>query len=811
MERLVQDLRYALRALRKSPLFTTVVVLTLALGIGANTTIYTWLEGLVLHPLPVVHDADRLVLVKTRGPGGAEWSFSYPDARDIDRDARAIEGLVAQDMAQVSVRTGAANEQAERGWAVEVTSNYFSVLGLHPVLGRFFRASEDSAPGANPVVVLAYGYWQRRFAGDSSIIGRTISLNNHPFTVIGIAPPRFGGIIVALNFDLWVPASMDGAITGRDERLTSRGWRSFDAFARLKPGVTFQQAQAEIGAIGARLAGAYHEDEGTQKYIAPFDAAEVQKLFRPAVLALLGITAVVLLIACANVGNLLLARAAGRRREMGIRLALGARRAQLVRQLLAESLVLAICGGALGVGVAAWGADGLIALVPASPFPIALDFHQNARILLFAFVVTLGTVLLFGVVPALQASNPSVVPALKNEQGATGARGRLRSTFVVAQLSLSLVALVCAGLFMRSLRASESVDAGFRAPDHVLLVSTDLHLAGYDPSTGRVFDRQLLERVEAIPGVTSASLSGNVPLGFGGHNSSGTTVEGYTPGKDEDMSIDNDDVGPRYFETIGTALVAGRDVTATDDSGAMRVVIVNEAFAKRYWPRQDPLGKWIAFGSGIKRTVVGVAATAKYHKLAEAPLPFVFLPLAQSYGSGFTLHVRTAGDPTALTGALRRTFASLDPNVPFLDVRTFREHMAAAVFFQRLGAIMLGLFGALALALATMGIYSVIAYSVSQRTRELGIRTALGAARNDLLSLVLGEGMRLAAIGVGIGTVLALGAAQLVRSQLFGVSATDPVTFLAIGALLAAVALLATYLPARRAASIDPMVALRSE
>jgi predicted permease len=507
----------------------------------------------------------------------------------------------------------------------------------------------------------------------------------------------------------------------------------------------------------------------------------------------------------------MLSRAASRRREMGIRLALGARRWALVRQLLVESLIIAIAGGGLGLLIASWGSGMLGALMPPVPYPVNIPHSFDTRVLLFAMLASVGTALLFGVVPAMQASKPDLVVSLKSGVGNGGhGRGLLRGTLVVTQISLSVIALVAAGLFVRSLTAAQRMDTGYREPEKVLLVGTDLFLAGYDPSTGRVIERQILERVTALPGVVSASFSGIVPLGFGGNNTSSLTIDGYTPAKNENMSIHNDDIAPRYFETVGTPMIAGREFTAQDDSGAARVVVVNEAFVKRYLPGKEALGRWIDFGGG-KRTIIGVVASAKQKQLSETPLPFVFLPQAQDYNSNTTLYVRTAGDPKLLTETLRKTFTSLDPNLPFLDVRTFAEHMGAAVFFMKLGATMLGMFGVLALFLASMGIYSVIAYSVSQRTRELGIRTALGAARQDILSLVLGEGMRLTAVGLGIGGVLAFGVGMLLRSQLLGVGAADPVTFLSIGALLASVALIASWIPARRASRTDPMVALRTE
>jgi predicted permease len=810
MEALTQDIRYAFRALRKTPLFTIVAVLTLALGIGANTTIYTWLEGVVLRPLPIVKEYDRLVLVITRGPQNVRWSFSIPDWQDVAADAKLLEGVAISTGAPVSVRT---EGQAERAWGEVASANYFDILGVHPFLGRGFLPSGDSAVGAHNEVVLAYGYWRRKFAADSGIIGKTISINNHPLTVVGVMPPRFGGKTAGLQFDLWVPLSMVGVATGSPQMYASRTWQTYDAFGRLKPGVTFDEANAEMKAIGKRLAAAYPNQDGNLgRDLLPTSEDYVQAAFKPAVFAMLGVTVVVLLIACANIANLLLARAAARRREMGIRLALGARRSALVRQLMVESLIVAVVGGGLGILVASWSGGTLTALLPPVTYPVNIDVHLDGRVLAFAFLVTVVTVLLFGMVPALQASRPDLVPSLKDGAAAAShSRGLLRGTLVVAQIALSVVALVAAGLFTRSLRAGERMDTGYRSPDHVLLVTTDLLMAGYDRPHGRQIHDELLRRVEAIPEVASATTTDIVPLGFGGNNSQGAEIEGYVPQKDENMSIHDITVGPRYFETIGTPIIEGRDFTVRDDSAAQKVVIVNEAFAKKYWPGIDPIGRWINFSGTGQRVVIGVAATSKYKQLNETPVAMTFKPFLQDYHGDVTLEVRTTGDPMRVAKPLRNVFAQLDPNLPFLDVRTFSEHMGAAVYFMRLGAIMLGIFGALALVLSTMGIYSVVAYSVSQRTRELGIRTALGAATRDILALVLGEGLRLTAIGIITGSILAFGVGKLLASQLVGVGAGDPLTFFGIGALLAAVALFATLAPARRAARIDPMVALRTE
>jgi putative ABC transport system permease protein len=809
MDTMLQDLRYALRTLRKTTSITLLAVLSIGLAIGANATIFTWLDGLVLHPLPAVPALDRIVQLHTLGPQGAVWSVSYPDLQDWRAQTRGFTGLAGYDIIQASVRT---TGQAERAFGMIVTANYFDVLGVRPWLGRGFVPAEDSAPGAHPVVVLSYRYWSRHFSGDSGVIGRAALFNGQPFTVIGVMPPQFVGNFVGLSFDFWAPLTMLAQLTGGGDRLTSRDNQWLDAFARLKPGGTLAQARTEMRTVEARLAATYQEDRILSATADGFGSAPPVVWFRPAFLALLGITAVVLLIACANVANLLLTRAAGRVKEMSVRVALGARRSRLVRQLLLESGVLAVAGGAVGVAIAAWSKGLFGAFVPnAAPVPISLALPLSWRVLAFATGVTTLTVLLFGLIPALRASRPDLIPALKDEAVSRGmSRSTLRGALAVAQVALSMIALVAAGLFARSLRYAQSLDRGFTDPAHVLLIGTDMQLAGYSRERALPFYDQMLERVRATPGVRAASLVANVPLGFGGRNSSGATVEGYTPQPGENMSIQLNRAGPDYFHTMGTRILAGREFTAQDRSDGQPVAVVNQAFVDRYWRGLDPIGRHIGI-AGAARTVIGVVATGKYHALDEAPTPFVFLPLAQQYAGGVAFVVRTTVPAPSLVEPLRREFAAADPGVPFLDPQTLEEFTGAAVFVQRAVAWLLGAFGGLALVLAAMGIYGVVGYGVAQRTRELGIRTALGAGRREIFTLILSQGARITLVGLLTGGAAALGVAQVMRHQLLGVRPSDPATLAAISALLAGVALLACYLPARRAARVDPLVALRSE
>ena len=806
METLFQDIRYALRSLRKSPGFAIVAVLTIGLAVGMNTVAFTWMERFVLRPLPGVPASDELIAVVSAGPGGDIWQMSYPNFRDWREGVRSFEGLTAQSFEELSLRT---TGPAQRAWGVFAAANYFDVLRVRAALGRTFRPEEETQ--ATPVAVISHDLWQRAFAGDSGVVGRHMMLNGHDFTIIGVAPEKFAGTINVLRFDLWVPVTLYELLTPNRGALSGRGENWLDGIARLKPGVTIAQARQEINALNRRLADTYPNLRNTAVSVRWFSEAGGTQFFRPLMGALLGVTVVVLLVACANLANLLLARAAARRREIGIRLAVGAGRGRLVRQLLTESLVLALSGGIVGVLIALWGKDSMTALLPAAPYPIFVAYDLDARVLGVAFAMSGLTGVVFGLVPALQASRVDLVPALR-DGAATGpvSRSRVQAALVAAQVALSLVCLVCAGLFVRGLQRAQSLDTGMRDPQHVLLANTNFFLAGYSDSTGPAALDRLLERLRALPGVRSASVATMIPHNLGGWNSMGIDVEGYTFQPDEIAAIPYNRVGPDYFETIGIPIVRGRGITLEDRAASLPVAVVNEEFARRYWAGQDPLGKHITV-NGQQRAVVGVARNTGHDRLGGPTPPVFFRPVLQSWSSSFTLHVRTAGDPLAIQQAVRRAFAEVDPGLPLTDVRTLAEHIGAAAFVQRIGAWVLAAFGVVALVLSAVGLFGVLSYSVAQRTREMGVRLAVGASTRDVLALVVGKAMRLTAVGLGVGIVLAAGAGQLLRGQIFGVSPLDPVTFVAVVALLAAVAFLAAWLPARRAARVDPIVALRSE
>lgn len=806
MESLIRDVRFGLRGLLKRPGLTVVAILSLGLGIGANATVFTWLNGFVFQPLPAVPGFHRLVEVTTRAPGGGDWSLSYLSLRDWRAQSRSLE-LTGVDMMQLGLRGD--DGEIVRTWAGMVGGNYFDMLRVRPALGRLLtlRDEEERAP----VVVLGYSFWQSRFGGDSAVIGRPLVLNGQQLTVVGVAASRFGGTMIGLRWDMFMPVTARALLVGGTS-LTDRDWQFLDGVARLRDGYTMEQAAAELDGI-AKSVSQQVGDNGTRNgaKVKPYSEVGAAGFLKPVLLSLLGITAVVLLIACANVANLLLARAIGRRREIGIRLALGANRRRLIRQLFTESLVLGLLAGALGVTVAFWGRDLMLVFVPPAPFPIGLDLKVSGTVLLFTVLLTIGASVAFGLAPAVHASSPELVPTLKDEiGGAPRSRSRLQSFLVVAQVSLSIVSLVCAGLFARSLSAARNADVGFTGAERTLLISTDLQLAGVPDSSRVSTAAALLDGLRAVPGVEAASLIMRAPLGFGGQSSMSVNVEGYVAGRDENISVEYQAVGSDYFRAQGVPMVRGRGITTEDVATSQAVAVVNEQFANRFWPGQDAVGKRFSQG-GAWRTVVGVARQGVYHSLTEAPVAVTYLPHSQFAARSFDVLVRTPGDPMPLTPALRRVFQNVNADVPFLDVRTMAGHMQAAVFVQEMGATMLAAFGGIALALSAIGIYGVMSYTVSQRTREIGVRVALGAARRDVVALVVGRAMKLVAIGLVVGLAAAVGAGRLLRSQLVGVSPYDPLTFTGIALLLAAVAFAASAIPARRASRVDPLVALRSE
>jgi predicted permease len=841
LETLWRDCRYGARSLVKSPGFTAVAVLTLALGIGANTAIFSFVNAVLLRSLPVA-EPERLVYVF----GGTRASpynvSSYPDYVDYRDRNKVFSDLIAYSPVTLSLSS---NDQADMISGLIVTGNYFDALGVHARAGRTFLPEEDTTPGGHPVAVISHGLWQSRFAGDPRIAGRQLLLNGQPFTVVGVAPAEFNGAEAGQTNDIYVPMAMQalvrpprGGYSGEmnPDLLSRRGPRWLDMIGRLKPGVTVERAQAEMGTLTAQLAGAYpdtnREQTATVSPVSKGDPTQRGTLLSVAGL-LLAVVGLVLLIACANVANLLLSRAAVRRKEISIRLALGASRGRLIRQLLTESVLLALAGGAGGLLLAVWLVSAMRAYSPpANFFPVAFDFSLDKSVLGFTLLLSVLTGLVFGIAPALQASKPDLVAALKDETAlAPGARGRggrrfsLRNLLVVAQVALSLVLLVSAGLFLRSLQRAQRIDPGFDT-ERVLTMPLNINLLRYTKAQGQEFYRQVLERVTALPGVRSATLTRTPPLS-GASRQSTVTIAGQvapdrtsssesTGGGGENVA-DNvtltSPVALDYFRTLGIPLLRGRDFNAQDREGAPGVVIINESFARRYFPDQDPTGQRVSLSGaqGPWLEVVGLARDGKYITLGEAPAPFLYQPLAQRHESGMVLLVRTSGDPAQLVPSVRREVQSIERNLPLTNARSMAEMLRSSLFPARVGAILLGVFGLLALLLASVGLYGVMSYSVSRRTREIGIRMALGARSGDILRLVLRESLTLVAVGMLLGLIAAFAATRLLAGFLYGVSPTDPPAFIGIAVLLAAVALVASLVPARRAAHVDPMVAFRYE
>jgi predicted permease len=807
MATLLLDLRYGVRSLLKTPGLTIAAILSLALGIGANTTIFTWVQAVLLRPIPGASDPGSLSVAVLTSRDGGTRSWSYPNYRDV-RDRATRFDVVAQDELNMSV---AVDGLGERAFGALVSGNYFQVMGVAAAAGRLLTPEDDRTPGGHPVVVLSYPYWQRRFAANPDVVGQQIVVNNVPLTVIGVAQAGFIGSFMAIEVGAWVPMAMQPQMTGRS-RLEARGDGWMTSWVRARPGTTRAQASAEIDAIVQQLARDYPQaNEGRRAAVVP---AWKSPFGAPVVLAsmlavLSGVVMLVLAMACANVANLLLSRAVGRRREMAIRLSLGASRWRLLRQLLTESLLLALVSGAAGAAAVFWTSGLLMAFVPPFDVPIDLGLRVDGATLAFALAVSVLTGIFFGLAPAWQASRAETVTALKEEggRGSGGRTGRrLRSSLVVVQVAVCLVLLVGAGLFMRSLAAAQRLDPGFDTA-HQLTASLDLFPNGYTPESARQFHRLAIERMTALPGVASAAFSRQLPLGFSGSSSTRVQIDGYTPRGDEEIVVDYNIVSPRYFETMGIAVVGGREFGDADLPGAQRVVIINEAMARRYWGTRNPVGTRVTRGE--PHVVAGVVRDIKYRSLDERPSPHMYFALAQEYVSSVTLQVRTTGDPLALVAPLRDAIRAIDPALPLWDVRPVAGHMQQTVFAQRIGATLLGAMSALALLLAAVGLYGVIAYAVSQRTQEMGIRLALGASPGGLQRMILGHGLRLAAVGLAVGLAAAFAVAPLAASLLPGIEPIDPVTFAAVPALLLAIVAAAAWLPARRASAVNPIVALR--
>jgi predicted permease len=805
----LQDIRYSFRALGKSPGLTFVVVLSMALAIGANTTVFTWMDNILFNPFPVVRDSGQLLAlnsVEVGEPLRGLRPVPYVDYVEWRGRLSSFTDIALHSVQRMNMRAEG-QAQGQPAWSQIVSGNYFSTLELRPQIGRFFSADDQSSRA--PVIVLSHSFWQRRFGGDPRVLGQQVRLNGASLTVIGVAPQRFTGIISALSFDVWVPVWSQRAIMPQFDWMGDRSVQRMQAFARLRPGVTLAQAQEELRAVALRVSQAAGDIPARTAGIRYVRDTLLGSLMGSLSAALLVITALVLLTACANVANLLMARATSRQKEIAVRLALGASRARITRELLTHSVLLAVLGGMAGALLAFWSKDLLLAFKPRATLPVALQAEFRPVALAFAAVVTFLTAIIFGLLPALRASRLDLIPVLKDESRGSGSRrSKLRSALVIAQVAFSLVALVTAGLFLRSVQSARSLPLGFGDPDRVLLASADMTLAGLDEDAGRTAQQHLLERTRALPGVRAATFATMAPLGFGGHAMNATKIDGYVAGPQESMLIEKVFVADGYFETMEIPIVRGRAIEKQDQPGTLQAAVVNEAFAARYWPGLDPLGRRVDQGEGWS-TVVGVAKNSTVREFGETPFPLVYQSLAQNYLPMATLHARTVQDPHAMADTIRREFTAVSPDMPFFDPGTLTEHMAASTFVQTVGATMLGLFGGMALLIAAAGIYGVLAYSVAQRRREIAITVALGATPRRVLGAVLGEGLRLTLVGLLIGGALALGAGRLVSAQLLGVSPFDPLTLAASAALLVLVALAACAVPAWRASRVDPITVLR--
>ncbi len=806
-----QDIRYGVRMLRKNPGFTLIAVVTLALGIGANTAIFSLVNTVMLRPLPVAQP-DRVFEITPLRQGESVGNFSYPLYRDFRDKNDVLDGLAAYRFVPLSLSRSGNNE---RLWGYLVSGNYFDMLGVRAVRGRMFTQADDRVSGAHPVAVVSYGSWQRRFGGDPNLVGQTITINSNSFTVIGIAPPEFNGTVLIFTPEIFVPMMMANQIEPGSNWLENRGNGKIFALGRLKPNVSVTQTKAELDALAVQLGREDPAVGNMQFNIAP------PGLFLPMLRdytvgfagVMLAVVGLVLLIACTNLANLLLARAARRSKEIAVRLALGASRWRLVRQLLTESLMLALAGGALGSMIAWWLVGLVKAVKPPMDFALTIDLKIDWRVLLFTLIVSFLSGVLFGLIPAWQATKPDLNTALKNEAVIGGyRRSRLSKGLVVTQVALSLLLLVAAGLIVRSLQQVQTIGPGFEV-ERTVTASVDLNLQGYNQERGLQFFKQLIARIENLPGVQSASLTTILPLMMD-RNSGKIYAEGQPFTRTADLPlILFTSVWPRYFETMGIPLVQGRDFTILDGNDRRHVALVSEAFARRFWPGQNAVGRRFRHGGPGNPfwEIVGVVKDSKFVSLGEDPQPFVYYPMIGDYEGSAAFVARTTGEPQNLINAIRHEVRQLDGNLPVYDAKTMNEHMRISLFPLRTGAWVAGSFALLALSLAGLGIYGVMSYAVSQRTRELGIRMALGARSGDVLRLVIWQGMALLLIGLALGLAGALALTRLMKSVLVGVSSTDLATFIGVTLMLAVVALIACYVPARRATKVDPLVALRYE
>jgi predicted permease len=828
-----EDLRYALRGLRKSPMFTIVALLSLGLGIGANTAIFSLMDQALLRSL-AVKAPEKLVLFSARGPRrgmvntsyGDQYTFSYPMYRDFRDQNPVFSGVLARFPISLSVSW---HDQTERIYGDLVSGNYFEVLGIPAAMGRAFTPDDDRTPGAAPVVMLSYEYWKQRFNADPGVLNQTITLNAHPMTIIGVARAGFKGVGVGEAPEVFVPMMMRNEMSPGMNDLENRRSMWLNIFGRLKPGVSSQQAEAAMNTMWKPILEMEAKDMtgASQRIVTQFKARHLTLLSgrkgissgpaqaSAALSILMAMVGLLLLIACANVANLLIARATARQREIGIRLALGASRLRLVRQLLIESLLLALGGGVVGLLIADWTGEALLGFLPEDPSMMGISSQPDTRVLLFALGLSVVTGVLFGLVPALQGTKTELASTLKDQASGVVGGGlgnlRLRKGLVVTQVALSLLLLIGAGLFARSLYNLKNIDAGFRT-DHLISFSLQPSLSGYSDDRARGLFERLQQNIARLPGVQGATMA-EVALLSGDNEATTIEVEGYRAKEDEDMNVFQNSIGPGFFNTLGTPILEGRDISSGDRASAPRVVVVNERFAKYFFGNENPIGRRIHFRREKETSmeIVGVVREGKTVSLREEPHRSVYVPYTQNRLGYMTFYARTAQDPVAVSQMLRSEVRRADPKLPIFNVITMDRQVDESLFVDRLVAALSAGFGALATLLAAVGLYGVMAFMVVRRTREIGIRMALGAGRREVLRLVMKEVLALGAVGIGIAVAASLAMGRLIESQLLGVSARDPWVIVGATVALASVALLAGLLPALRATRVDPLTALRYE
>jgi predicted permease len=817
MNTFLRDLRYGLRTLTRNPGFAAVAVLTIGIGIGASTTIFSWMRPMLLNPLPGATQAERIVAIENMAPDGEPITTSYLDFRDF-RDNLKLVSLVTARVGNVNVFSVGDVPRTTQVWGEMVSGGFFDMLGIQPDAGRFFSDAErDDAQNAHAVVVISHSYWKNHYHSDRSAIGASLRINSTPFTIIGVAPEDFHGTLSGLDFEMWMPLTMYGQLTHTGTwMLRDRNARYFMMYARLAPGVTMEQARAEVQALASRMAVADADsNQGIGATLLPVWQSHfgTQSILLTPITILMGASGLVLLIVCANLANLLLARATGRLKEFSVRLAMGARPMRLIQQLLTETLLLAVVGSVCGLELANLLGGALLRwLLPAVATPAMLQPPLDGQVLAFTMALAFGVAILAGLAPALHASRANVNEMLK-EGGRSGSSGghshRLRGLLVTSEVALAVVALVGAGLFLKSFQTARSMDPGFK-PEGVALARFDFSTAGYDARQTDSFCRRLREELERQPGVRAVSYDDSAPLGFSGGNWETLEVEGYVPGSNENMKIYRDLVSPGYFETMKIPLVDGRDFDLRDDATSLKVMIVNQEFVRRFLANRSVIGRKV-HGWGEWFTVVGVAKDSKYHRVTESPQPYFYIPIRQIFRPeyGLTFDVRTSGSVNEAIAALRREAGAIDPALTIFDAQPMTEYVAASLFGAKIAASLLSVLSGLGLLLAAIGLYSVMAYAVVQRTGEIGIRVTLGAQPRDIMRLVVRQGIGFALVGLIVGSLAAGALARVVAAMLVGVGPADPLVYAAATGFTVFVTLASAAIPAWRALRVDPAVALR--